>query len=173
MPTTSSLSRRDVAVVPWPAGTAVRDQLAALRVPRLLLIADDHEPPALLDDLEDWVREGIHPDDLAARTKPLAARAREDVPSIDADGLVRFGSAWTVVPPNQIEVTRLLIDRFGSVASRASLAEAYVTSGGSGHPNSMRSVTVRLARRLAPLGLELVTIRGRGLMLTWSGGRVG
>jgi hypothetical protein len=120
----------------------------------------------MLDDLEDWVREGIHPDDLAARTRPLAARAGADAPTIEADGLLRFGGGWTVVPPSQVEVTRRLVERFDSVVPKADLVAAYVASGGSGHPNSIRSVTVRLAKRLDLVGLELVTIRGRGFMLT-------
>jgi hypothetical protein len=162
----SSLSRRDVAVVPWPAQTDVREHLAALRVPRVLLISGDHEPPALLDELEDWVREGIHPDDLVARTESLAARAIEDAPVADPDGLVRFAGRWTVVPPNQVGIVLLLVERFDRVVSKVDLADAYVAAGGSGHPNSIRSVTVRLSKRLASIGLELVTIRGRGLMLT-------
>ncbi|MDQ2650613.1 MAG: hypothetical protein M3Z03_13825, partial [Actinomycetota bacterium] len=173
VPSTASKSRRDVAVVPWPAGTTVREQLATLRVPRVLLVAEDQDPPDLLDELEDWVREGVHPDDLAARTRPLAARAAKQVPTVDAEGLVRFGSSWTVVPPNQIGVTRLLVEHFDQVVPRGLVAEAYVSSGGSAHPNSMRSVTVRLAHRLAELDLELVTIRARGFMLTWPAASAG
>lgn len=166
MPTSLPRTRPDVAVVPWPAHTDLREQLAALRVPRVLLISEDHEPPVPLDDLEDWVREGIHPDDLAARTRPLAARAAEGLPTIDRDGVVRNGTRWTVVPPHQVELVRLLVERFDQVVSKAELVAAYEAAGGSGHPNSVRSVTVRLARRLASIELQLVAIRGRGSMLT-------
>jgi DNA-binding response OmpR family regulator len=125
----------------------------------------------MLDDLEDWVRESIHPDDLAARTRPLAERAVEDPPTIDADGLVRFDGRWAVVPASQVALLQLLIERFDRVVAKQDVVAAYEACGGSGHANSVRSVTVRLSKRLAAIGLDLVTIRGRGFMLTRAGGR--
>jgi hypothetical protein len=164
--TTATTSRRDVAVVPWPIERALRQQLADLGVPRVLLIPEGVEPPAPLDELEDWVREGIHPSDLAARARSLSYRAVGDRPSVDDDGLLHHAGRWTSVPVSQIEVVRLIVDRLDRVVSKEAITETYVAAGGSGHPNSIRTLLTRLANRMASMGLDLVTIRGRGVLLT-------
>lgn len=161
-------SRTDVAVVPWPAERSLRFELAVQRVPRLLLIPAEADPPELIDDLEDWVRAGIRPADLAARSRSLARRAGHGGggPVLDHDGLLRVGDRWTPVPDGQAAVVGLLIERMDRVVPRVELAATYRAGGGSDHPDSIRTLTGRLAGRFREVGLDLVTIRTRGVMLT-------
>jgi hypothetical protein len=167
MPTLSSASRRDVTVVPWPPDLDLRLDLARRRVPRLLLVPAGAEPPELLDDLEDWVREGVDPTDLAARSAVLARRLEDhERPTLDRDGILRHRDGWTAIPVAQVAVVELLLERFGRVVTKQDLADAYRSAGGSAHPNSIRTLTTRLAARLTEVGLSLVSIRSRGVMLT-------
>lgn len=167
MLTFPSAPRRDVAVVPWPIDSTLRLDLALRRVPRLLLIPAGSEPPELIDDLEDWVREGINPADLAARSSLLARRVEQhERPTLDGDGILRHGDRWTAVPAVQAPVIALLLDCYGRVVTKQGLADAYGAAGGSTHPNSIRTLTTRLATRVSAVGLTLANIRGRGVMLT-------
>ncbi len=162
----SHLPPRDVAVVAWPTGGTEREQLARQRVPRVLRVPFGTDPPTLMDDLEDRVQEGIDPDDLAVRARVLAERADIGRPRVDADGLLHHAGRWTAVPEGQIAVLSLVVERMDRVVAKEALKAAYVAAGGSGHPDSMRTLTSRLARRVREVGLELVTIRGRGVLLT-------
>lgn len=168
MSTSAATTRSDVAVVPWPAERSLRFELAVQRVPRLLLIPAEADPPELIDELEDWVRAGIRPADLAARSRSLARRAGHEagVPVLDGDGLLRVGERWTPIPDGQLRVVELLLGRMDRVVPRAELGAVYRDSGGSDHPDSIRTLTGRLAARFREVGLELVTIRTRGVMLT-------
>jgi len=43
---------------------------------------------------------------------------------------------------------------------------AYESGGGSGHPASVRTLLSRLGARVRSVGLDLVTVRRRGVLLT-------
>ncbi len=59
----------------------------------------------------------------------------------------------------------LLVERFGQVARQEELTEAAGAAGASQHDDAVKAAMGRLAKRLAPLGLELGSIRGRGYLL--------
>lgn len=168
MSVTTPLPSNEVTVVPWPTNDSLRFDLAAQHLPRLLMIPSDADPPELLDDLEDWVRESAQPSDLVARWRLLSTRWLESggsVPILDEGGLLRYGKRWVVIPDVQLGVVGLLIGRLNKVVPKADFAAAYSACGGSDHPSSIRTLICRLGARAEDVGLELVTIRGRGVLL--------
>jgi hypothetical protein len=61
-----------VELVSWPDEAARLDELRDRRLPRLLLVAADSAPPAVDDELEDWVRLPADPRDVEVRACRLA-----------------------------------------------------------------------------------------------------
>jgi hypothetical protein len=157
----------DVALLRWPAQTALRDQLAAQGVPRLLLIAHGCDAPVCVDELEDWAREPLDPVELDARTATLKRRAghRALRPCIDDAGLVRVGDRWVDLPPVQLAVARLMVARLGRVVSAEQIQAACLDAGGSVHPKAVKATIGRVKSRLAELGLVLANVRDRGYLL--------
>jgi hypothetical protein len=159
----------EVTILRWPQQEDLRRWLAQRRQPRILLVDTDAPAPDSLDDLEDWVRGDLAPTDQAARCRALRQRAIEahaQLPFLDADGLLRHGDRWVAIPEGQLGITRLLLDRLHRVVPLAEITLAYEATGGSGHPNTMRTAIGRLAQRAREVQLELVTIRGRGVLLS-------
>jgi hypothetical protein len=158
-----------VSVLCWPADEAVRRHLAAFRQPRVLLVEPESPPPPLLDDLEDWLRTPTNPDDLRARSEELHKRALDHTrpqPTIDEHGLLRVGSSWVDLTPSQAPVVSLLLDHLERVVSYETVGATYAKAGGSSHVVSLRTLLARIAARVRPVGLELVTVRRRGVLLT-------
>lgn len=156
-----------VSLLAWPAEDDLRRHMATVGQPRLLLVEPDAAPPESLDPLEDWVRAPSDPADVEARAKALLARtgsASPAVPVLDDDGLLHVGAAWVVIPPTQVPLVALLLEHLGRVVRSDALAAACVAGGGSGHPAAVRTLVARLAARVRPLGLELVTVRQRGVL---------
>jgi hypothetical protein len=60
-------------LVPWPAGSQRRAELATRGVPRLLVVADGITPPPMGQG-EDWIRASANERDAWARLRRLAAR---------------------------------------------------------------------------------------------------
>ena len=159
----------DASLLRWPADADLRAQLAALRQPRLLLVGPDEVPPALIDELEDWIRWPADDAELAARELELRRRAMASArpsPELDADGLLWVGSSWTAIPPAQVRVVTLLVAHLERVVPYDALTEAYADAGGSTHYTSVRTMLARVACRVRDVGLELVTVRRRGVLLT-------
>jgi DNA-binding winged helix-turn-helix (wHTH) protein len=92
-------------------------------------------------------------------------------PLLDEDGLLRVGDRWVAIPDAQLPVVALLVDRYGRLVRRETLTAAYVEGGNSGGDSSIRSLLARVGRRVARLGLELHTVRGRGVLLARSDDR--
>ena len=158
-----------VSVLRWPVDEHVRRHLAAFRKPRVLLVEPDSEAPPLLDDLEDWLRTPLNPGDLRARSHELHRRAishQRPQPIIDEQGLLRVGTSWVDLTPSQAPVVSLLIDHLERVVSYEAVGAAYERGGGSSHAVSIRTLLSRIGARVRPVGLELVTVRRRGVLLT-------
>lgn len=158
----------DVSRVRWPEETSLLEELRALGRPRLLLVEDDAPPPrADADDLEDWIRLPADNVDVQARVARLRLRMQvhlERPPTIDDDGVTRLRDRWVSLPPVEARLAGALVDRFGSVVSRETLARAGWPAGVPGR-NALDVHMVRLRRRLAPLGLAIRTVRSRGYLL--------
>ena len=155
-----------------------RDELVALAWRKtnhtLLLVEPGFQPPDPLELAEDWLRWPPDPGELLVRAKTLAQRApgrSEAPPVLDADGILRRGDHWVVISPAQQPVLRLLLSRMGQVVRFDEIVDAYAAAGGSGLASSVRTVVSRLEARIAPLGLEVLTIRGRGMVLQTATGR--
>lgn len=163
-----------VSVLAWPADEDVRRHLSVAGQPRILLVDGSNEPPTVLDPLEDWVRLPVHRSEVEARARAVLARAQvaEAVaPQLDDDGILHVGERWVGIPPAQVPLMRLLLDNVDRVVRTDAVAAACVEGGASDLPASIRTMQSRLAARLRPLGLDLVTVRQRGVLLRW-GGRV-
>jgi two-component system, OmpR family, response regulator len=159
----------DTSLVRWPREADLRNQLASLRQPRLLLVEAGQAPPTLIDELEDWIRSPSDHEELAARCQELRRRAlaaARSAPEVDADGLLWVKPTWVAIPPTQVAVVSLLVAQIERVVTYDALTDAYAASGGSTHFTSVRTMLSRVASRVAEVGLELVTVRRRGVLLT-------
>jgi DNA-binding response OmpR family regulator len=157
----------DVVLLRWPSESERRERLSESGVARLLLVEPGEPLPPVVDELEDWVRVPADEVEVQARVSTLTARARagvSSVPTLDGDGVVRMGDAWTSLPPVEARLLEALLARFGSVVSRGSLAESGWPDGAPGR-NALDVHMLRLRRRLGPLGLAIRTIRSRGYLL--------
>ena len=157
----------DVVLLRWPSESERRERLSESGVARLLLVEPGEPLPPVVDELEDWVRVPADEVEVQARVSTLTARARagvSSVPTLDGDGVVRMGDAWTSLPPVEARLLEALLGRFGSVVSRGSLAESGWPDGAPGR-NALDVHMLRLRRRLGPLGLAIRTIRSRGYLL--------
>ena len=156
----------NVELVRWPSDPQRLSGLRDRGVPRLLLVSDDAEPPIPVDCLEDWIAAGAPEAALDARRRALQARARAHGahPEIDTDGLLRHHDAWVSLSPVEQSLTRALLERFGAVVARDVLASRAWPDGAPTR-NALDVHVLRLRRRLAPLGLEIRTVRSRGYLL--------
>lgn len=155
-----------VALVAWPDDAARRGTLAAQGRPRLLVIDDGAPPPVCWDDLEDWVRRSADPDEVGARAENLVRRIAPgpSAPVLDTDGILRSAAGWVAIPPIEARILTLLLHRPGVVVARDDLVEAGWPHGTS-DDRILDSRIKLLRRRIAPLGLELHTVRNVGLLL--------
>ena len=156
----------DIVVLRWPAEQTNRDRLASEGRPRLLLVSPDAEPPDGRDCLEDWVRLPADDRDVAARLHALEVRAarHHHHPETDTRGRLTFNGDWVALSPIEERLVSALANRFGDVVSRNELLVA-------GWPNenasdaALRVHLTGLRKEIAPLGLEIATVRGFGHVL--------
>lgn len=158
-----------VRLLRWPEEIDLRDELAGTGVPRILLIGSHAAPPEDWDELEDWVRLPLDPDELQHRARTLRRRARAtDRPWFDADGLLRVGDRWVDLPAGPRAVVELLVTRFGQVVYGDELAKRYLDAGGSSRDSARKTMIVRVRHRLADVGLDLHNVRDSGYLLDWA-----
>ena len=156
----------EVARLRWPVESDRRDVLRRRGQPRLLVVADDDQPPDDIDVLEDWVRLTADEDDVRAREITLALRAerRPPPPFFDDDGLLRFGRALVLLSPLETRVTAVLVDHLGQVVGRDAVVEAGWPEATP--PANTVAVTMRRVRdRLRAVGLTVRVVRSHGWML--------
>jgi DNA-binding response OmpR family regulator len=110
------------------------------------------------------VREGDLLDRATARASDSASSETDAlIPELDDDGILRLGDAWVALSPIETRLARAFLDDPGRLLGRKTLGNAGWPDG---VPND-RSVDSRiktLRRRVAPLGLQICTIRGRGYL---------
>ena len=153
----------------WPDEADARETLRIAGRPRVLLVRNGCPPPTPVDDLEDWVRVPVSDSDLRARVEWLNRRVapdpvRCDPPVLDDDGLISTAAGWVSLPPVDARLARVLLDRFGAVVSRDTLARAGWPEGSPGR-NALDVHVLRLRRRLAPIGVSIRTVRSRGYLI--------
>jgi DNA-binding response OmpR family regulator len=156
----------DVPLVQWPEEEARRQALAERGRPRLLVLAEDHPPPVVHDPLEDWVRDRAGALEIGARQDTLRRRALQArAPAVDEDGVLWVDGRWLSLPESQVSIVEILLLRRGRLVSTDELRRAYARRGGSTDEVAFKAVMPRVARRLAEVGLQVHTVRGRGALL--------
>jgi DNA-binding response OmpR family regulator len=155
-----------VEVVRWPADSMRLAELREASVPRLLVVADDAEPPVPVDCLEDWVTTASPEREVDARRRALSIRAEQHAvrPLLDDDGLLHHRDAWVSLSPVEQSLASAMLDRFGAVVTRDMLADRAWPTGVPTR-NALDVHVLRLRRRIAPLGLEIRTVRSRGYLM--------
>lgn len=153
-----------VEMLRWPADATRRAELAALGVPRLLLVAAGATPPDLDRD-EDWIRVPASERDAAARLARLVTLAtrRARLPRLTA-GLLVYGHRSAQLSEDEAAVVRPLLDRFGELVWWTELVQALWPDGAGARQQAVDRAK-RLRRRVEPLGLVLHTVRGVGVVL--------
>ena len=156
----------DVVLLRWPEESARRTELETAARPRLLLVEPGDPPPDISDPLEDWIRLPAEDRDVRARVATLEARAANGmpIPEIDEDGLLRYRDRWVSLSPVERELAGALVERFGAVVGRDLMARRAWPTGAPTR-NALDVHILRLRRRIAPLGLEVRTVRSRGYLL--------
>lgn len=168
----------------WPDERARRSRISEAGEPRLLLVPDGEEPPAVVDCLEDWIRVPATENEVRARVDALAVRSQVHLPDgpghnghdghnghlegaapvLDDFGVLRLNGSWVALPPLEARLTEALLERLGAVTSRDLLIRAGWPAGAPGR-NALDVHVLRLRRRLHPVGLAIRTVRSRGYLL--------
>jgi len=156
----------DVVLVRWPEEDVRLRQLRETGSPRLLLLNSESEPPESADCLEDWIRLPADDRDMRARVARLASRSetQQPAPQVDGDGLLRYRGRWVALSPVESALAITLVDRFGAVVGRDTLARRAWPEG-TPTRNALDVHMLRLRRRIAPLGVEVRTVRSRGYLM--------
>jgi DNA-binding response OmpR family regulator len=126
-------------------------------------VAPEADPPDGRDCLEDWVRLPAEDRDVAARLRALEVRAarHQPTPETDERGRLTFQGEWVALSPIEERIVAALARCFGAVVSRDELLAAGWPDE---HPSdaALRVHLTRLRKEIAPLGLEIATVRGFG-----------
>jgi DNA-binding response OmpR family regulator len=156
----------NVEVVRWPADSTRLAEMREAGVPRLLVVADDAEPPIPVDCLEDWVASTASEREVDARRLALSIRGDQHAvrPLLDGDGLLHHRDSWVSLSPVEQSLASAMLDRFGAVVTRDMLADRAWPTGVPTR-NALDVHVLRLRRRIAPLGLEIRTVRSRGYLM--------
>jgi hypothetical protein len=172
-PPISAPAHCNVVLLRWPAQEELRARLEDEGRPRLLLLSRQCLAPVCADELEDWVREPLDPEELEVRSAKLQhfAGQRALRPCLDEHGLIRVADRWVDLPPVQRPVAALLVSRFGRVVTAEEIQAVYLDAGGSMHPKAVKAMIGRVKRRLGELDLVLTNVRDQGYIL--EGGPVG
>lgn len=156
----------DVVLLRWPEEGERLEALRSSRIPRLLLVGPDEPPPHLPHALEDWIRLPAADRDVRARVAALEDRSERTsaVPEIGGAGLLRFRGRWVALSPVEQSLAGMMVGDYGKVVGRDSLAGAAWPTGIPTR-NALDVHVLRLRRRIAPLDLEIRTVRARGYLL--------
>ena len=156
----------DVVVLSWPADERQLPLLAERRVPRLLLVEPEAEPPVTEDLLEDWIRLPSDNRDIRARLRTLRRRASQLLagPTVDAHYRFVFRDKWVTLSPIEARLASALAEDFNLITSQKTLL-ARGWPEGTPSLNALRVHLHRLRQRIRPLGLDLRAVRSQGWVL--------
>ena len=83
---------------------------------------------------------------------------------LDDNGLLHQGSSWVALPDTEWRLVAALLSRSGQLVGRDELARAaWPDNAVTGA--ALNSIIKRTRRRLAPFGLTITTVRGRGFVV--------
>lgn len=160
----------NVELVRWPAEREKRNELHRHARLRLLVVEAGADAPICSDIREDWVRAPITRNDLVARMSALRAKTAEySTPRVDPCGIVYHRSRSVAVSPTETELLQLLAEHFGELVPRQKLKKQLSERAGEASRNALDLHIMRIRRRIAPIGLVMHTVRGRGYVLNVDG----
>jgi len=155
----------DVQLLRWPAAQRQLEELRLAGLPRLIIVDEGATPPEIVDELEDWVRLPADRADIEFRAQTLRRRAvTKQRPSLSTEGVLKFRGASAPLSPVEAQVVASLLGKFQAVVSRRDLTEA-VWPNEAPPRNALDVHISRVRRRVAEVGLQIRTVRGRGYML--------
>jgi two-component system, OmpR family, response regulator len=158
--------RRGVKFLRWPHEEEKRFDFLQQRIPILWIVESTYAPPESLDPLEDWVRLPMPQQDIDARIACLVRRARDEmVPVIGPDNVLCTRDARLPLADSEAAIMAALVANFQRVVPRKALVECGWGNVSDRYRNALDLRILRLRRRIAPLGLEIKTVWGRGYML--------
>ncbi|WP_029461606.1 response regulator transcription factor [Serpentinimonas raichei] len=134
--------------------------------------ADDYLPkPFDLDELEARVRALHRRSQSSSATKPGSAAGVGTLPAFgglraDPDsGAVYFEGQALDLAPREAALLRALLERPGRAIAKEQLLERVFPHADEIQPDAVEVVVYRLRKKIAHLGVELVTLRGLGYLL--------
>lgn len=163
---TERASRHGIRFLRWPHEGPKREPLLQNRIPILWVVESAYPPPECLDPLEDWVRLPLAQDDIDARVACLAQRARNEMtPVIGPDNVLYTRQGRLPLADSEAVIMTALVENFQRLVPRKELVECGWGKASDEYRNALDLRILRLRRRIAPLGLEIKTVWGRGYML--------
>jgi DNA-binding winged helix-turn-helix (wHTH) protein len=96
----------------------------------------------------------------------IEATRQDQVPVLDEDGLLRVGHRWIAIPDSQLRIVELLLARPMRVVRYEEIEACYRQAGGNPRRTAVTSMLTRLARRFRDVGIDLVSVRSRGVLLS-------
>jgi hypothetical protein len=158
----------EVAVLCWPAEDEQVDRLDALGLPRLLLVETDTDFVPTVHEFQGLIRLPIT--DIDAHSQLLRLRANaESRPVLDGSGRLHYHGRWVALSFTEERLARPLVRSFLDVVGYQELATVGWPTGAPSD-NGRRLMMCRLRERCRDVDLEIVTIRGRGCLLSDSRG---
>lgn len=154
-----------VEFIRWPVESRRRERCRTEGIMRILVLEAGVAAPVCADIREDWVRAPISKGDLKARADALRMRSSADfVPRMDSSGVLRFRSMSVVLSPTEADLVSRLAESFAEGVDRDVLL-SLLPGGTKANRNALDLHVMRIRRRIAPLGLCVRTIWGRGYAL--------
>jgi hypothetical protein len=151
-----------------------RRRLAAVGLPRLLVVGPDEAPPGHAPDLlEDWARTPYRTADADARRANLLKRYRQRTRGlhVDAGGTLHAGGREVPLSPTQVAILVPLLGHLGTPVSRHVVESEYRAAGGPDAPR-LGAALAGLRHRLDGVGLRVHVLSPGGLLLEAPAGDV-
>ncbi len=157
---------QDVKIARWPLEREKVDLYRKLGIPRVLILDHGEKAPPHWDAYEDWVRAPFPEDDLRKRIRVVQERVRaEQEPRLGEDGLLHYRSQSVALSAVQSRIVECLIRNPGALVPRADLIACLSEEPSTPTRNALDLHVTRIRRKLAPLGLAVKAVRGRGYRL--------
>jgi hypothetical protein len=154
----------EVAVVCWPAEEEHVHWLDTVGLPRLLVVETDADVVPPVHEFQRLIRTPIT--DIDARRELLQLRAdAESRPVLDGTGRLHYHGRWVALSLTEERLARPLVRSFQDVVGYQELAKVGWLTGAPSE-NGRRLMMCRLRERCRDVDLEIVTIRGRGCLLS-------